>query len=252
MLNGEGTNAGEGRGIISRLKEWFSKFAETEEDELDGIVEGDTPKKEKLQNSLLQCLHYLDCLFQTTDTDQQRILKTEMNETLENSLTSPDRTNSFSRPSNRTGVEGNIMNNPDNVYKLEYMGDPVLRPIQPHENKFLCKHLHRLSLFLNRKFAPQLIYVSENPDLIVSRAASIVLNERPPPSPLEHIQQSECKLPRLRINLRPLASYHILSLIFFGYTLPTMIGITSIQLICIFSLFFAIFFFTQFISSANN
>ena len=224
----------------------MSKFAEPEDDELDGAMEGDTPKKEKLQHSLQQCLHYFDCLFQTKDGRNESTLKNELND----SLISPEGTNSFSRLSN--SKEGNIMNNLDNVYKLEYMGDPVLRPIQPHENKFLCKHLHRLALFLNRKFTPQLMYISQNPDLFVSRAASFALNERPPPSPLEDPLQSGCEFPRLRFNLRPLASYHILSLIFVGYTLPTMIGITSVQLFCIFSLFFAIFFFTQYISSAKN
>ncbi|KAI6648950.1 Sphingomyelin phosphodiesterase 4-like [Oopsacas minuta] len=210
-----------GEGILSRLRQWMSKFVEVEEDDDDIIVNGDKPDKTKLKQTLQQCVHYFDCLFETSN---QSLLKNELDSTLNDSRTSPIQN---SEVLNRKSLNENLMNNTQNILKLNYMGDPVLRAIQPHESKFLCRNLHKLSLYLNRKFEPQLAYVSVNEDLLISQFASLFLNERPPPSPFE--RPGECGMPRLRINLRPFSSYKTLALIFLFYCMPYLCGITSFQ-----------------------
>ena len=138
---------------------------------------------------------------------------------------------------NVSNVNESLINNTHNVLNLEYMGDPLVRPIQPHENKFLCRNLHKLALFLNRKFEPQLLYLSENEDLKISQFTSVFLNKRPPPGPFE--SPNGCEKPHFRINLRPLSSYKTLALISLACTIPYLIGASSLHFI-LFSLIFLV------------
>ena len=138
---------------------------------------------------------------------------------------------------NRSVVNETLINNTHNVLNLGYMGDPLVRPIQPHENKFLCRSLHKLALFLNRKFEPQLLYLSENEDSKISQFASVFLNRRPPPGPLE--RPNGCETPNFRINLRPLSSYKTLTLVSLSCFTPYLIGVSSFHFI-LFSLIFLV------------
>ena len=227
------------RGILTRFKDWITKFVEVEEDDEDGINNGEKPNKYKLKQILQQCNHYFDCLFQTcTDNNSQN--RVELETSLNDSLLSPvQRYSPVAVSHTNNEANDNIMNNSQNLLKIQYMGDPVLRAIQPNENKFLCRHLHKLSQYINRKFAPQLVYVSNNQDFWISRIANIFLNERPSPSCFEQSTQDECDLPRLRINLRPFASYHTMFFLLILVTLPYLFGITSFHFILI-SLFLLI------------
>ena len=245
MLNGlpiELSDSYQDRGILSRFKDWISKFVEVEEDDEDGITNGNKPNKEKLKQTLQQCIHYFDCLFQSC-TDNSSEERAELDTSLNDSFMSPERNYSAlpQRTNSKASLSDNIMNNSQNLLKIQYMGDPVIRAIQPHENKFICRNLHRLSQYLNRTYSPQLMYVSKNEDFLISRVSRLFLNERPPPSPFEQSTQDECELPRFRINLRPLASYHILILLFLGTTVPYLVGITSFKFI-LFSIFPLIIF----------
>ena len=214
----DSTDSLHGEGLLSRINKWLSKFVEVEEDDEDAIANGDRPSKDRLQQTLRQCVHYFDCLFQT-ELDNQVLLKNDLDSSMNESFISPARN---CQSLNISDVNENLRNNMHNVHNLEYMGDPLVRPIQPHENKFLCRNLHKLSLFLNRKFEPQLLYLSENEDEKISQFASVFLNKRPPPGPFE--RPNDCEKPHFRINLRPLSSYKTLALISLACTTPYLIG----------------------------
>ena len=230
------------RGILSRFKDWVTKFVEIEEDYEDGMANGERPNKDKLKQILQQCNHYFNCLFQTSaeNNNQERC---DLETSLDDSRLSPLQINSglSLRVNSKGNLNYTIMNNSQNLLKIRYMGDPVLRAIQPHENKFLCRNLHKFSQYLNRKYAPQLMHVSQNEDLLISRIASLFLNERPPPSPFEQSPQDECELPRLRFNMRPIASYYIMSLLFLSVSLPYLFGITFFNSLLILTFLLVIF-----------
>ena len=216
---------------MSRINRWLSKFVEVEEDDEDAIAYGDRTSKDRLHQTLRQCVHYFDCLFQT-ELDSQDTMKNDLDTSMNESFTSPARN---SQSLNRSGVHENLINNTHNVSNLGYMGDPLVRPIQSHENKFLCRNLHKLSLFLNRKFELQLLYLSENEDSKISQFASVFLNKRPPPGPFE--RPIGCEKTQFRINLRPLSSYKTLALISLACTTPYLMGGSSFHFI-LFSLVF--------------
>lgn len=97
-------------------------------------------------------------------------------------------------------------------FDIQYSGDPDLQPVRTYESVFLVRTLHKLSVTLNEKFAPQLslIYYSPSWSGILARYLSPALQRPRTLSPVKHDHSEALHSPgQLKISLRYLASYRL-------------------------------------------
>uniref|UniRef100_A0A4W6C1T3 Sphingomyelin phosphodiesterase 4 n=1 Tax=Lates calcarifer TaxID=8187 RepID=A0A4W6C1T3_LATCA len=112
------------------------------------------------------------------------------------------------------------------LFDIQYQGDPELQPIRSYENALLVRLLYRLSSLLNDRFGAHMNALCSRPDFL-GRLGRHYLTDPDSTTRLKHSPISRRTLDgnrQPRLSLRPLASYRTILLLLLFYMFGALLS----------------------------